>query len=157
MTWMTPLVAKRSVCWTKAELSRLAATLITPFLNTCVAIDSDPAVSCTSQEIPRAYSVLPMITCRRKIRLSRSLFCKISSSVSRGIRSNASSVGAKTVKGPARKEREALLYNQGKTFEDSTLLSVSNSPRPAISTAVSNVPKRPSEASLAGMSSETGG
>ena len=135
----------------------LAATLITPFLNTCVAIDSDPAVSCTSQEIPRAYSVLPMITCRRKIRLSRSLFCKISSSVSRGIRSNASSVGAKTVKGPARKEREALLYNQGKTFEDSTLLSVSNSPRPAISTAVSNVPKRPSEASLAGMSSETGG
>ena len=157
MTWMTPLVAKRSVCWTKAELSRLAATLITPFLNTCVAIDSDPAVSCTSQEIPRAYSVLPMITCRRKIRLSRSLFCKISSSVSRGIRSNASSVGAKTVKGPARKEREALLYNQGKTFEDSTLLSNNSSPRPAISTAVSNVPKRPSEASLAGMSSETGG
>ena len=100
---MTPLVARRSVCWTKAELSRLAATLMTPFLKTWVAIISEPEVSCTSQEIPRACSVRPMITCRRKIRLRRSLFCKISSRVSRGIRSNASSVGAKTVKGPPRK------------------------------------------------------
>ena len=103
ITCTTPFVALRSFCVKNAELSRLAATLMTPFLKTCVAIISASpfAVLCTSHEIPFAYKVRPGMICRRKMAPKTSLSFKTSDNVSRGIRSNASSVGAKSVNGPS--------------------------------------------------------